>query len=177
MIQIHVITKNVYGNDLFYIKDKIAAKIVTDLTGRKSVTGRDLQNLEELGITVTDSTGPIPKIGLDIKGLSDLTTLASADRFPVYDVTADENMYVAAQDLAPVIRKASTYAETISAFGTVTHNLGSYDVIVQLYNATNYETIYACVDRTSTNAVAISGGTSFPAGDIRVLVSLADQGV
>ena len=59
---------------------------------------------------------------------------------------------------------------TITSFGTVTHSLGSYDVIVQLYNATNYETIYACVDRTSTNAVAISGN-SFPAGDIRVLVS------
>ena len=132
---------------------------------------------DELGIIVEDPTGPIPKIGLDIKGLSDLTSLASADRFPVYDVTADTNKYVAAQDLAPVIRKASTYAETISAFGTVTHSLGSYDVIVQLYNATNYETIYACVDRTSTNAVAISGGSSFPAGDIRVLVSLADQGV
>jgi len=131
----------------------------------------------ELGITVTDSTGPIPKIGLDIKGLTDLTTsLADADRFPVYDVTGDVNRYVQATNLAPIIRKASTYAETITGFGTVTHNLGSYDVIVQLYNATNYETIYACVDRTSTNAVAISGGT-FPAGDIRVLVSLADQGV
>lgn len=55
MIQVHVITKNVYGNDLFYIKDKTVARLVTNLTGRKSVTGSDLQNLEELGITVTAS--------------------------------------------------------------------------------------------------------------------------
>jgi hypothetical protein len=55
MIQVHVITKNVYGNDLFYIKDKIVARTVMNLTGRKSVTGSDLQNLEELGITVTAS--------------------------------------------------------------------------------------------------------------------------
>ena len=54
-IQVHVITKNVYGNDLFYIKDKIVARTVMNLTGRKSVTGSDLQNLEELGITVTAS--------------------------------------------------------------------------------------------------------------------------
>jgi hypothetical protein len=55
VIQVHVITKNVYGNDLFYIKDKIVARTVMNLTGRKSVTGSDLQNLEELGITVTAS--------------------------------------------------------------------------------------------------------------------------
>lgn len=129
----------------------------------------------ELGITVTDGSGPIPKVGLDIKGLADLGTPASTDRLAIYDVTGDVNKYITTANLAPVVRKASTYAATITAFGTVTHNLGSFDVIVQLYNATNYETIYACVDRTSTNAVAISGG-SFPAGNIRVLVSLADSG-
>lgn len=130
----------------------------------------------ELGIVVTDSSGPIPKVGLDIKGLADLGAPASSDRLAIYDVTGDVNKYITTANLAPVVRKASTYAATIIAFGTVTHNLGSFDVIVQLYDATTYETIYACVDRTSTNAVAISGG-SFPAGNIRVLISLADSGV
>tara|TARA_R110000737_G_scaffold119200_2_gene151623 strand:- start:197 stop:448 length:252 start_codon:yes stop_codon:yes gene_type:complete len=66
MIQAHVITKNVYGNDLFYIKDKIVARTVMNLTGRKSVTGSDLQNLEELGITVTaseEATEALERIG------------------------------------------------------------------------------------------------------------------
>jgi len=66
MIQVHVITKNVYGNDLFYIKDKIVARTVMNLTGRKSVTGSDLQNLEELGITVTaseEATEALERIG------------------------------------------------------------------------------------------------------------------
>ena len=131
---------------------------------------------DELGIVVTDSSGPIPKVGLDIKGLADIGTgLADSDRLPVYDVTGDINNYVQASNLAPIIRKASTYATTISSFGTVTHSLGSFDVIVQLYDATTYETIYACVDRATVDTVAISGG-SFPAGNIRVLVSLADQG-
>jgi hypothetical protein len=40
VIQVHVITKNVYGNDLFYIKDKIVARTVMNLTGRKSLGGR-----------------------------------------------------------------------------------------------------------------------------------------
>ena len=130
----------------------------------------------ELGIVVTDSSGPIPKVGLDIKGLSDIGTgLSGADQFPVYDVTADANKYVQASNLAPIIRKSSTFASTITSFGTVTHGLGSFDVIVQLYDATTYETIYACVDRATVDTVAISGG-SFPAGNIRVLVSLSDQG-
>lgn len=130
----------------------------------------------ELGITVTDGSGPIPKVGLDIQGLSDIGTgLAGSDRFPVYDVTAATNKYVQASNLAPIVRKSSTSASTITSFGTVTHNLGSFDVIVQLYDATTYETIYACVDRATVDTVAISGAT-FPAGNIRVLVSLADQG-
>ena len=77
--------------------------------------------------------------------------------------------------LAPLIRKASTFAGTITSFGTVTHSLNSFDVIVQLYNATTYETVEACVDRATVNTVAIAG-SSFPAGNIRVLVSLCDQG-
>jgi hypothetical protein len=93
----------------------------------------------------------------------------------VYDVTAATNKYVQASNLAPIIRKSSTFASTITSFGTVTHNLGSFDVIVQLYDATTYETIYACVDRATVDTVAISGA-NFPAGNIRVLVSLADQG-
>jgi len=130
----------------------------------------------ELGIKVTDGSGPIPKVGLDIKGLSDVGTgLSGADQFPIYDVTADANKYVQASNLAPIVRKSSTIATTITSFGTVTHGLGSFDVIVQLYDASTYETIYACVDRATVDTVAISGG-SFPAGNIRVLVSLADQG-
>jgi len=65
----------------------------------------------------------------------------------------------------------SRFATTITSFGTVTHNLGSFDVFVQLYDNTTKETIHACVDRLTTNTVAISGN-AFPVGDIRVLCSL-----
>ena len=126
------------------------------------------------GIRVDPTTGDV-KVGLDINGLT-LVTPAGGDLIPVYDVSGTpENKKATVTSLAPMIRKASTYAATITGFGTVTHDLGSYDVIVKLYDAASYETIYACVDRTSVNAVAISGN-SFPSGNIRVLVSLADAG-
>ena len=141
-----------------------------DVTGVTASTSND-----ELGIKVASSSGPVPVVGLDIKGLADIGAPASSDRLAIYDVTGDVNKYATVNSLAPLIRKASTFATTINSFGTVTHSLDSFDVIVQLYNATTYETVEACVDRATVNTVAIAG-SSFPAGNIRVLVSLCDQG-
>ena len=39
---------------------------------------------------------------------------------------------------------------------TVTHNLNTRDVIVQLYDASSYDTVIADVVRTSTAAVTVS---------------------
>jgi len=53
----------------------------------------------------------------------------------------------------------------------VTHNLGSRDVTVQLYDNSSYDTVYADVVRTDTNTVTV-GFTSAPStNDIRVLVT------
>ena len=126
---------------------------------------------DEKGIIVASSAGPDPVVGLDIKGQTNLASApATDDELIIYDTSTDTNKAVTVANLAAATHDANSYAATITGFGTITHNLGSYDVIVQLYNATNYETIYACVDRTSTNQVGISGN-SFPAGNIRVLVS------
>ena len=137
-----------------------------DVTGVTASTTND-----EKGIIVASSSGPVPVVGLDIKGQTNLASApATDDELIIYDTSTDTNKAVTVANLAAATHDANSYAATITGFGTITHNLGSYDVIVQLYNATNYETIYACVDRTSTNQVGISGN-SFPAGNIRVLVS------
>lgn len=54
---------------------------------------------------------------------------------------------------------------------TVTHNLGSQDVIVQLYDASSLDTVFADVVRTSTSVVTIDFSTAPTANDIRVLVT------
>jgi len=144
----------------------IAADNNGDITDVQASTETD-----ELGILVTDSSGPIPKVGLDIEGQTNLASAPETDdELIIYDVSTDTNKAVTVENLAAATQDVNSYAATITGFGSITHNLGSYDVIVQLYDASNYETIYACVDRTSINAVAISGG-SFPAGNMRVLVS------
>jgi hypothetical protein len=63
-----------------------------------------------------------------------------------------------------------SYAATISASGGVTHNLGTKDVIVQLYDIVTNETVFADVVRTSTSAVTVTFGNA-PTNAIRVLVT------
>ena len=53
---------------------------------------------------------------------------------------------------------------------TVTHNLNSFDVIVQLYDASSYDTVYADVVRTSANVVTVNFTTAPTTNDIRVLI-------
>ena len=52
-----------------------------------------------------------------------------------------------------------------------THNLGSDDVIVQIVDRNTGETVFAKVDRTSTNAVTVTTASSLAAGDIRALIT------
>jgi hypothetical protein len=54
-MDIHVITKNVYGNDLFYVKDPVTASYLRRLTGRKTLSRYDIDILHRLGLKVTVS--------------------------------------------------------------------------------------------------------------------------
>jgi len=51
-MEIHIITKNVYGNDLFYVKDPNQASVVRRLTGRKTVSRLDIDMLVRLDVKV-----------------------------------------------------------------------------------------------------------------------------
>ena len=222
--------------------DKLVVNVPwSDTTGAVTSVDKSADNNRK-GIFVDPTTGAV-KVGLDIIGQANLTGLADADDFLVYDastttnkrvgfdiikaaipnptiqltgdvegngttsiattITADaveasmlNNNVISGQtaigtvvasdellisdagtikradvsQLAAVIHATNGFAVTLSAFGNVTHNLNSFDVIVQLYNDTTKEYMQACVDRTSVNVVAVSG-SSFPAGNIRVLVS------
>ena len=53
----------------------------------------------------------------------------------------------------------------------VTHNLGSKDVIVQLYDVSSFDTVYADVVRTSTEVVTVTFAVAPISNDIRVLIS------
>lgn len=49
---IEVIRKEVWGNDLTYVKDESVRNSVRKLTGRKSLTISDIEALKELGFVL-----------------------------------------------------------------------------------------------------------------------------
>jgi hypothetical protein len=128
---------------------------------------------DEVGIIVTQTGGPQPKVGLDIKGTANLGAApATGDEIIIYDTSADTNKALTIANLASAIQGNNGYATTITAWGgTTTHNLGTFDVNVQLYDNTTKETIYADIDRTTTNAIVVDGNGAVPTGGVRVLVS------
>jgi len=66
----------------------------------------------------------------------------------------------------------TSYKATIggSTSIAVNHFLGTQDVIVQLYDSSTYETVYADVVRTNTNTVTIDFAAAPDAGDVTVLI-------
>ena len=88
-------------------------------------------------------------------------------------LTADQTIYL--PDASGTIALTSdlaarTYATTITDTATITHNLATRDVVVQLYDIVTYETIYADVVRSTTNTATITFGST-PSNSIRVLVT------
>ncbi len=63
----------------------------------------------------------------------------------------------------------NTYAVAISDTATITHNLASKDVIIQLYDVATGETVYADVVRAGNNTATITFAST-PANNIKVLV-------
>jgi len=54
---------------------------------------------------------------------------------------------------------------------TFTHNLGTRNVIVQIYDAATYETVFAKVVRTSTSVVTVTTSKSIGTEEIMVLIT------
>jgi len=94
-------------------------------------------------------------------GLTVTETLSGTDnRIKEYNVAIDFTQF----QYKTSIGDGSTLAYP------VTHNLGSLDVIVQLYDNSTYDTVYADVVRNSTNQITVTFANAPSTNDIRVLV-------
>lgn len=108
--------------------------------------------------------------------LADWTTvqnnidLASLTQVGIGNVNAGTGIDVVyASGTATVSAQATAFSTTISATGTITHNLGTRDVIIQLYDTVTYETVYSDNVRTTTNTATITFSAT-PTNPIRVVV-------
>lgn len=127
-----------------------------------------------LGVDVTYNGLGTAAVGLDIHGLPNISNISSADlaslEIPLYNNdTTNSNEKVEIFELLSLAGKLTSYATTITDTATVNHGLGTKDIIVQLYDTVTNETVYADVERISTEQVTITFSTT-PTNSIRVLI-------
>lgn len=128
-------------------------------------------NVNEEGLGVSYSNGTAT-VGLNIKSnLSGASVLADDDKFAMFQgsVNTQGNFSITSQLMADYFRSKNSFASTSSSGTTHTfnHSLNTLDVIVQLYDASSNETVYASVERTSVNQVVVTTAAS---ANIRCLV-------
>ena len=118
----------------------------------------------DTGLDVTYSSGT-GTVGLDFNSLS----VADGDHFIL--LKSGDNIVVrqTAANIYADANEANTFATTITDTATITHSLDTKDVIIQLYDVTTDETVYADVERVSVNTATITFAST-PTNDIRVLV-------
>ena len=126
----------------------------------------------KLGVDVSYSNGTAT-IGWAIKNLALMSNaIADDDRMAMLDNTNNDQKSVTLSTLKTFFQSGLSqgFAGTSSSGTTHTfnHNLNTYDVIVQVYDASNYETVYASVDRTSVNQVVVTTAAS---ANIRCLIN------
>ena len=123
------------------------------------------------GIDITNGGGSITIAGEDAstsnKGIVELATTAEA-------LSGTD----AARAVTPAGLAARSFVGTIgdgSATAiTVTHSLGTRNVIIQLYDSSTYDTVYADVVRTTTDSATITFATAPASNDIKVLITKID---
>lgn len=141
--------------------------------GIGNVNAEPAGNKDGLSVAYTSGTAAI---GLDINNLPIFTInpISGADlaslEIPLYNGdTSDSNEKIEVYNLLSAVSKVISYATTITDTATISHGLASSDVMVQLYDITTGETVYADVDRISTTQVTITFAAT-PTNSVRVLV-------
>jgi len=124
---------------------------------------------------IQQATGNYERIATYADSIEDVTVQSSAGSgITVTETLSGTDNRIKTYDLELVLTDF-TYKASIgdgsSLTYDVTHNFGTRDVIVQLYDASSYDTVYADVVRTTTNYVTISFAVAPTTNDIRVLIT------
>ena len=139
----------------------------------------DLTVLGDLQVTGTTTTNNVETVSTS-NGVIFEGNVADANELTLIAGTLTADRTVTLPDATGTVALTSditgrVYATSIgdgsNTSYTVTHNLNTRDVNVQLYDNSSYDTVYADVVRTNTTTVTITFGTAPTTNDIRVLVS------
>ena len=101
----------------------------------------------------------------------DLATAAATSGAAVKGISGyDSNNFSVSSGFVSLKKFSANIGDGSNTTYTVNHALGSRDVIVQLYDNSSYDTVFADVVRTDVNNVAITFGAAPSTNDIRVLI-------
>lgn len=140
--------------------------------------------------SVNGKTGAVVLTGADINGTATIKSTSTTDT--INNLLTALNTYIgevkttadgASTDIGTVRTSLSGdhYVTDIgngsSTSITVTHNLGTKDIIVELYEKSTGQTVYTDVTRTTTNAIRLDFATAPSSNQFRVLIKKIDTGV
>ena len=124
-------------------------------------------NSDLVGMSVTPNSGAVI-VGLDIDSLTVENAPVGNESYVVVRTDDAGNVKTLIEDF---LQLHTFKSGTISAYGAITHSLGTFDVMVQIYDETTKDTIHMEVERNTVNQVTIGGTGTFPSGGVIVLVS------
>lgn len=156
----------------------IAGAGATDGATQKGVAGFDSDNFGVTAngwVTIDDSGVTAGSYGGASKSLS-----ATVDSKGFVTAMSENTIDITASQVSDFCTAVSTciasneqYSASIGGATSiaVTHNLGTRDVMVQLYDNSTYDTVYADVTRNTTDQVTVDFTTAPSASDIRILIT------
>ena len=138
--------------------------------------GNDLTVLGDLQVTGTTTTNNVETVSTS-NGVIFEGSVADANEVTLIAGTVSADRTITLPDATGTVQlvQTSTFAADIGDGSAtsiaVTHNLNSQDVMVQLFDKSSLDTVYADVVRTSVNVVTIDFSVAPTTNDIRVLIT------
>ena len=147
------------------------------VTGNLTVSGTQtivntetIELADNIIVLNSNATGtPSENAGIEVeRGDSSNVALRWNETDDDWEVTTDGSNYYNISTAADSFK--TSIGDGSATSYTVTHNLGTRDVLVELYDSSSYETVIADVTRTSTSVVTVAFTVAPSSNDIRVLI-------
>ena len=150
----------------------------TDTSGdyTESVAASAVDNRKGIAVSGATGEGQDAVVGIDITGQTDIgSSVADADEFLVYDESAATNKKVAYSAIASSVHDSGKYTDTfpntVTNTWTVTHSLGTVNVLVQTWLDATGQAVYIDFVRDDANNVTFTASANQAVDTIRVLVT------
>ena len=165
----------------------VVAQASGSIAGVMTVAHHDKLDGIEASATADQSKGDIDGLAITTVGTLDtgnataIVSAASATAAGKVELATtaealagtDTSRAVTAAGLAARSYRAAIGDGSATAIA-VTHSLGTKDVVVQMYDASSFETVYAQVVRNTTAQVTVTFNTAPTSGDVIILINKID---